>query len=250
MQLHALHNSRPTSQEGEERIHMLSHELRTPLAVISGYAQILEEELGEDQKGLVSPILEGVERLHHVISSLIDWESNSEPFESARSNCDVKEIVDSVVAKLSPLAATKSITIQVEAKESKISSYLASEALRTSVNQLLHNALKFSDSGVVTIQIGVTPQNISVRVIDNGPGLTTPVDRLFEPFVQGSTGLSRKYDGLGLGLALVKKETARLNGNVTLVNGPKTGAIAELCFPRFAMNTTETAPPQTRRLAA
>jgi len=250
MKLYQLQTPSAPSKESEERVHVLSHELRTPLAVIRGYAQVLEEELTGEQKSLVAPILENVERLQHVISSLIDWEANASEEKTVRSNCDIRELVDSVVRKNTPLAESKNISINVLSKESKISAYLAAESLRTYVNQLLDNALKFSDSGSVNIELEVSPQHICIRIIDNGPGISAATDRLFEPFVQGSSGLSRTHQGLGLGLALVKKETLRLNGKVTLTNGATSGAIAELRFPRSALNKQENASVETRRIAA
>jgi len=207
MKLYQLQTPSAPSKESEERVHVLSHELRTPLAVIRGYAQVLEEELTGEQKSLVGPILENVERLQHVISSLIDWEANVSDEKTVRSNCDIRDIVDSVVRKNTPLAESKNISINVVCHDSNISAYLAVESLRSSVNQLLDNALKFSDDGSVNIELEGSPHQVCIRIVDSGPGISTAADPLFEPFVQGSAGLSRTHQGLGLGLALVKKES-------------------------------------------
>lgn len=250
MRLHSLTNSTSGTQQNEERIHVLSHELRTPLAVISGYAQVLDEELTGEQKQLVHPILENVERLQQVISSIIDWEVEVPTGAAVRSNCCVRSIVDRAIEKQSALAEAKNIPINVHAVDGKVAAYIASSSLESSVNQLLHNALKFSDSGSIEIQIDGNPQQVCIRIKDCGPGISDTSGQLFEPFVQGSRGLNRKHDGLGLGLALVKKETARLGGSISLSNRPSGGAVAELRFPRFALNTHQEESGRSTRIAA
>jgi len=239
MKLHTIPHLQRANTPDAERIHVLSHELRTPLAVISGYAQVLKDEVQESKIDLVAPILENVARLDHVISTLLEWESTSATQPANNSNCDLCQITRNVVAKFTTLAESKGLSIKMVSKEQKIAAYSSSDIIESAIGQLLHNAIKFSDSGDIRVSIQSTSTQISISIEDEGPGINSEGPDLFEPFTQGSTGLSRKYDGLGLGLSLAQTHLARISGTIHLLNGEISGAKALISFPRFsAMSET------------
>jgi signal transduction histidine kinase len=234
MKLYSIQPLRETSNLEVDRIHVLSHELRTPLAVISGYAQILKEEVDPGLHDVISPIIENVERLNQVINSLLTWESTELGGGVTPENCEIVTLVSSVADKLRSAAAAKSIDITVTGRESRIASYAATNLIESVVKQLIDNAIKFSESGSIHIQVFATSTNVTIRIEDQGMGLTEKPEKLFEPFVQGSTGLNREHDGLGLGLALAQKAAIEVSGKVSLENGQEKGAVASFSFPRFA----------------
>ena len=94
--------------------------------------------------------------------------------------------------------------------------------------------IKFSESGDICIETRIGPDTITIEVTDEGIGLPDNTAQLFDPFIQGSAGLDRSHDGLGLGLSLAQKAAGRLSGSITLHNRSEGGTLARLTFRRFA----------------
>lgn len=232
-----LYSKAPTSQASSDRIHVLSHELRTPLAVIGGYAQVLRDEVDPALKELVTPILDNVDRLSHVIGALLSWDALDMETTPSAENCDIMAVVSEVMERLTPAANAKSLQLELSGPESRLASYVSVEQIRSVTTELIRNAIKFSENGLIGIQISATSSNVSLQVIDEGIGLTGNIQRLFEPFVQGSAGLNRQFDGLGLGLTLARKKAHEITGTVTLEKGITKGAVATFTFPRFAQTS-------------
>lgn len=247
MKLQAIKHLQKAETLEADKIHVLSHELRTPLAVISGYAQVLKEELVSEQAELVAPILENVSRLDQVISTLLEWESLTSTAPAAASNVDLCSVIERVADQYISTAAAKGIQIEIDHQESKIACYASAEVIESSLTQVIHNAIKFSSKGIVRIRTRFTSTRIEIRVEDEGTGLPINQTDLFQPFVQGSSGLSRTFEGLGLGLSLAQTHLSRISGEISLENGPVCGAIARLTFPRFASSATRSI---TKKLAA
>ncbi|MDA1029752.1 MAG: HAMP domain-containing sensor histidine kinase [Bacteroidetes bacterium] len=236
-----LYSKTPINKATSDRTHVLSHELRTPLAIIGGYAQVLRDELDPALKELVTPILENVDRLSHVIGALLSWDSIDTETTPSAENCDIMAVVGSVVERLKPTVEAKSLQLEWSGPESRLASYASVEQIRSVTTELISNAIKFSENGRIQIQISATSSSVSLEVIDEGIGVTGNIQRLFEPFVQGSVGLNRQFDGLGLGLTLARKKAREISGTVTLENGIGKGAIATFTFPRFAQSSKKIA---------
>ncbi len=234
-------------ETGNERSHVLSHELRTPLAVIGGYAQVLREEVDPKLQDLVVPILENVDRLNHVINALLTWDSADTESAPTSANCDVIALVKEVAEGLNPMALAKSIVLEVTGPESRLASYSSTERIRSVTSELIRNAIKFSENGRIQVRVSASQTTVSLQVIDEGIGLKGESKRLFDPFVQGSSGLNRRFDGLGLGLTLAQKKAKEISGLIKLENGHKKGAIATFSFPRFAQSSSN---QMRRNLAA
>lgn len=232
-----LYSKAPISQASSDRIHVLSHELRTPLAVIGGYAQVLRDEVDPTLKELVTPILENVDRLSHVIGALLSWDAIDIETTPSAENCDIMAVVSEVVGRLLPAANAKSLQLELSGPESRVASYASVEQIQSVATELIRNAIKFTENGRIEIRISATSSHVSLQVIDEGIGVTGNTQRLFEPFVQGSVGLNRQFDGLGLGLTLARKKAHEISGTVTLEKGSIKGAIATFTFPRFAQSS-------------
>ena len=247
MKLHPIKHLQKADSLNAEKLHVLSHELRTPLAVISGYAQVLREELSDEKAELVSPILENVSRLDQVISTLLEWQTVSPSTPAVASNNDMCSVVKQVVGRYSNEAAEKGIDLEIRSQKPKIASYSSPEVVESSLSQVLHNAIKYSSEGTILIQIEAVASRIEITVEDNGPGIGVDHADLFEPYVQGSIGLNRSFNGLGLGLTLARTHLLRIDGTISLQNGHGGGALATLSFPRFASATSGVSK---RRVAA
>jgi signal transduction histidine kinase len=187
----------------------VSHELRTPLAGILGYTELLLEgadgELGVDQRKDVQEVKAGGEVLLRLVNDILDEsqiEAGMMALNTGRVN--LKGVVDSVMASVGALAHQKSLYLHADIPE-------AAEALGDKgrleqiLTNLVGNAIKFTDTGGVTINCLPWAGLWRVSVADTGIGL--PDDSrevVFERFKQLETGTTRRFGGTGLGLAIAK----------------------------------------------
>ena len=187
----------------------VSHELRTPLAGILGYTELLLEgadgELGIDQRKDVQEVKAGGEVLLRLVNDILDEsqiEAGMMALNTGRVN--LKGVVDSVMAGVGALAHQKSLYMHADIPE-------AAEALGDKgrleqiLTNLVGNAIKFTDTGGVTINCLPWAGFWRVSVADTGIGL--PDDSrevVFERFKQLETGTTRRFGGTGLGLAIAK----------------------------------------------
>lgn len=241
------HNRQKTAPKGgNDRLNALSHELRTPLAIISGYAEMLEEETGTDHAHLTRPIRDAVERMSHVVDSLV-------AYEQSRQHASVRTIAPRVEGTRIPLDHLVGRTIQhVQRRHPESSVNILrqlehsismptdlADALSDSLNHVLDNAVKFATSSV---QVSATMEQdeLVLTVQDDGPGLPGKSVAVFAPFQQGSTGLNREKGGLGMGLFLAKRSLTQVSGSIQLGKADTAGHAGTKATIRVPMPTQGT----------
>ena len=146
---------------------------------------------------------------------------------------DLPELVRDLGQMLAPQAAAKGIELCVEA-DAALPRIVRGDAsrLRQVLNNLLSNALKFTEQGSVTVGLGVTPMDdgrlsLTIRVADTGAGMTAEqVDRLFKPFEQADASVARTHGGTGLGLAISLQLARMMDGDISVTSAPGEGS----CF--------------------
>lgn len=203
---------------------MLTHELRTPLNGILGMAGLLEHEpLSPPQRNYVEAITQSGERLLELISDALDYSR----LEAGRASLEIVpfrpiETAQSVVELLAPRARAKGLELVLEAGADAGLSVCSDEGrVRQILFNLLGNALKFTESGGVTLRLSAQQygQEAVVRfaVRDTGPGVP-PEKRalIFEAFEQADSSHARAFGGAGLGLAIVKRLADLLEGKVSV----------------------------------
>lgn len=210
----------------------ISHELRTPLSLILGPVQSLLAEkhgpVSESQSQLLTTIHNNAIRLLQMINDLLDL-SKSEAGKMAtdRQPTDIGSLTRAVLFDFEALAAQKQITLQpVVGKASglvMIDPYLFEHILFN----LLSNAIKFTPpGGAVTVSLELDGNDLVLSVADTGIGIgEKDLPGLFEKFRQVEGSSTRKYEGTGLGLALVKNFTGLLDGKVDVVSKPGQGSV-------------------------
>ena len=196
----------------------MSHELRTPLNSIIGFSDLLYEqvygELNERQLKSVGNISKSGKHLLNLINGILDiskveagrLELNYKQFELASNLNIIKNL-------LSPIADRKNVQIEI-AIDSNLDSICADEARFAQIMyNLVDNAIKFSyENGLVKIEARKKGNMVEIIVKDTGIGIK-PEDqsKLFKPFSQVDSFLSKQFQGTGLGLSLVK-QIVRLHG--------------------------------------
>ncbi|MDZ8136154.1 MAG: PAS domain S-box protein [Nostoc sp. DedQUE04] len=259
----------------DEFLANMSHELRTPLNSILGLSEVLQERtygnLTEQQHHTLTTIQTNGEHLLELINDILDLAK----IESGKLNLQitpvsVEQLCRSTIPFIQQQAFKKQISFTLELSPNLPDIELDERLIRQVLINLLTNAIKFTPNGgavILKVQGNAAEQTMSFSAIDTGIGIAPEnIDKLFQPFVQIDSSLSRRYAGTGLGLALVRRIIELHKGSVKVrstvgqgsefivmlpwkqVNQPnsdkpvhRTTAIAEIASPFLAVETKNTA---------
>jgi signal transduction histidine kinase/CHASE3 domain sensor protein/ActR/RegA family two-component response regulator len=217
---------------------MLAHELRNPMAAMTVSLQLLHRVPPDSDRGLRARAVidRQVQHMTRLIDDLLDVTRISRGKVSLRSEpVDLVQIVRSCEDDAHASFEARGLVLQVETPDAPVWVQGDRTRLCQVVNNLLHNAGKFTrEGGRVRLQLTVGPDGEAmIRVTDTGTGIDPQLlPRLFQPFSQGSTTLARTGGGLGLGLALVKALVDLHGGRVEAhSDGPGRGATFTVHLP-------------------
>lgn len=197
----------------------MSHELRTPLHGIIGFAQLLSDEIEDiELKNMSELIHKSANRLLETLNLVLNFSKiDSNKVELNYSEIYMEIFVGEIIDLFKPMAENKNLKLFFEIKNG-ITTYLTDERiLRKILNNLINNSIKFTTKGYVKIGIDKSDDEMIIKVSDSGIGI--PEDKfelIFEEFRQESEGLSRNFEGTGLGLTLTKRYVDLLKGEILL----------------------------------
>jgi signal transduction histidine kinase len=247
------------AQEGtrlkQEFLSTLSHELRSPLHVILGNADIIAEEL----KAVASPFVqESVERLRASGFRLLDVVEELLCFTELRAGSaavfvervDLQELFDELATSMKGVLAGRSIRFESAVDADVPALYTDRRKLRLIVNGLLGNAAKFTEQGFVRLSAECVADRVEIAVQDSGIGID-PQDmpKIFQEFQQVDGSLKRRFDGLGLGLALAQELAAALGGWVEAESQPNRGSTFRVRLPLHSTASVAHSPLRAAPLA-
>ena len=235
----------------DEFLANMSHELRTPLNSILGLSESLGEQvagpLNEKQRKYVQTITESGHHLLALINDILDLakiEAGQVTLDIAK--VDVHLLCESSLRMVKQLARKKNQEISLEIDEKFHLIWGDERRLKQMIVNLLSNAVKFTpEGGKVGLEVhGDEDENrVLITVWDNGIGIAEEdISKLFQPFVQLSTGLARETTGTGLGLALVAQMARLHGGGVSVSSLPGEGSRFTLVLPwepALALDTVE-----------
>lgn len=188
-------------------IAITSHELRTPLGLILGHATFLRELAGEQYGEQLDMIVRNATKLKTIVENLSDVDNVRNGAARVRSQqVSLTKIIDDVIATFQDEAGSRNITLNSEKSESPLQLEADGVKLSIALSNLVKNALQFTESGGhVTISAQEDAGHYKVTVTDDGIGIPLrDLPRVFERFFQVETHLTRRYGGMGLGLAVAK----------------------------------------------
>lgn len=205
----------------------MSHELRTPLNGIMGYAEFLRDNSDETNREFAGIILDSSHYLLEVVNSILDLAK----IESGKMDLELRPepllpMLDRIVRTHYPPAAEKGLEMAVTLAPDLPAELLCdSTRVAQVINNLLNNAIKFTDAGSVTVQVSLEAGMLRISVADTGCGIPEEMmPHIFERFRQVDGFLTRRHQGTGLGLALVKELVDLMGGNVAVTSEPGKGS--------------------------
>lgn len=197
----------------------MSHELRTPLVGILGFSEFLAEELNDPkQKEYVETILKSSNRLSETLNLLLELSKlESENIDFKFDKVDIVSETDEIIRQFSKIAEKKGLYIKSVYNKPSIIINIDSRAYRSIINNLINNAIKFTESGGVIVDICSLENYVLIKVKDTGIGIAKEnFQIIFDEFRQVSEGLGRNFEGTGLGLNITKKLVNKFGGEISV----------------------------------
>jgi signal transduction histidine kinase len=198
-------------------IAIASHELRTPLGLILGHATFLREMAATQYAEQLDMIIRNATKLKEIVENLSDVDNVQKGAARVRNQkVSMAKIVEDVILTFQDEARARNITLQSKLGDSPF--YLDADEVKLGIalSNLVKNAVQFTEpGGNVTVKVEEEDRYIQVSVIDDGIGITSKdLPRVFERFFQAESHLTRRYGGMGLGLAVAKAMIEIHNGRI------------------------------------
>ena len=232
----AIDKAESADRAKSEFLAKMSHELRTPLNAIIGITEMIEEDLID--QSTASSLVEPLARVHRAgdhLLNLINEILDLSKIEAGRveleiESLDLRALINDVVLTVKPLAVKNANKLEIRCPESFDRILGDSTRIRQILYNLLSNACKFTQDGVVSLDVNESVIGgirwLEFNVTDSGIGIhQDQLDRLFVDFAQAETRTAREFGGTGLGLAITKKICGLMGGNISVESEYGKGSI-------------------------
>jgi PAS domain S-box-containing protein len=216
----------------------MSHELRTPMFGILGYSEILKElEKNADKKVMIETISQSGTRLLETLNLILDLSKiEADKIEIKFVDVDIVKTINETILLFSKAAGNKNLQLNCEKSVDSLILKIDERLLREALNNLVNNAIKYTQEGSVKVLLDVENQSSGkfavIKVVDTGIGIDEKNKSLiFEEFRQVSEGFNRSFEGAGLGLSITKKFIEKMNGQIFVESELNVGSTFVLRFP-------------------
>jgi PAS domain S-box-containing protein len=231
-------DARAASEAKSRFLALASHELRTPLSIVLGYVDLL---MMDPDDGVPAPIRPELQRIHEaalqltaVVERVLRFAGRDPPrprIEPVRF--DAWEVVGRAAQPAAERAAAAGLTFELDLPGEAAPMTSDPECLSQLLEELLANAVSFTDEGSVRVSGTADAHDVQFVVEDTGRGIPPElVERVFDPFWQEEHPLTRTVEGVGLGLALVRRVAEALGASVTHEPNPGGGSRFTVRLPR------------------
>jgi PAS domain S-box-containing protein len=241
----ALEGEQTARQEAEaanriktELFARLSHEFRTPLHAVSGYLEILQQNihggLTSDQRRDVERIHQAQEHLMTLVNMILDFAKlEGGPIELSMAEIPIEETLRGAEALVEPQFAKKGVAYTHHSGNPSLTVFADRDKVQQIVLNLLANAMRFTPAGgSVDLDWRIEDESLFVRVRDTGPGIAEDkTEQIFEPFVQLREPGSVPSGGTGLGLPISRDLARAMGGNVSVQSTVGRGSAFTLVLP-------------------
>jgi adenylate cyclase len=233
--------------------------LRTPLNAILGYSEMLEEDAAEIGMSSCVKDLQRIQSAGHHLLALVNDILDISKIEAGALElhlepCEIGALTDQVIATIEPLVSRGGNRFVVERDGAAGIVLVDPIKFRQSLLNLLSNACKFTEHGTITLrmtcerEIGRTC--IAWQVRDTGIGISPEdMDRLFRPFSQVDSSVTRRHGGTGLGLAISQRLCRLMGGEIVAESTPGEGSTFTMRIPAAASDVDASVDPVLQSVA-
>lgn len=213
----ALENAKKSEQVKNLFLANMSHEIRTPLNSILGFISLIEssvaDKINEEEKSFFGLVRESSERLMRTVHEVLDIaQIEADALGLDPEVIDLCDVLESKSGEWKTHASAKNLDLTIQCDPSQLHVEADRYCIEQALGHLVDNAIKFTDKGSITILARGTEQHIHLTIEDTGIGMAPRfLKNIFQAFTQESSGYSKEYQGVGLGLALTKRYL-ELNG--------------------------------------
>ena len=217
----------------------VSHELRTPLTYIKGYSDILLKGIikdKEEERNYLLIINEETKRVTNLVNDLFDVAKiQTGKYEIHKEQMDIKALLQKIVRSLSLVAEKKNIILQCEFLEAENYKpiYILADPDKISqvIYNLVENAIKYTEQGIITVGIKENDQDIKIIINDTGIGIPEKdIPHIWEGFYRVEKSRARQTGGSGLGLYVVKQIIQLHGGNIEVASVEGKGTTFTITF--------------------
>lgn len=199
----------------------MNHELRTPLNGIIGSMQVMlqDETLTDEQRGDIERALKSGNILLEIVNNMLDFSKmEAGQFEIVEQNFDLKDVVETTIKTYEPAAKEKGLDYITEISEDTICSLKGdSTRIQQIIMNLVSNAIKYTDTGSVTVSFVVDNEKLIFAVQDTGQGMSEAAkSNLFTPYKRFNVVKNANIQGTGLGLAIVNNLINSMGGSIVV----------------------------------
>lgn len=208
----------------EAALAAFAHEVRTPLTGILAISNLLAtSDLGERERRWVDTIKAGAEHLASLATLFVDAARSKATHADRQDLFDLRALARSAGDSLAGRAAAKGLQASVEISD-KLPALVTGDSvrLRAALENLIDNAVKFTEAGAVALSVTPTrvangKAGVAFAISDSGIGLSLKeIERLFRPFSQANVSIAARFGGAGLGLSSVKQLARAMGGDITV----------------------------------
>jgi len=213
----------------------MSHELNTPMSGIIGFSELLLSEMdNKNHREMAKIIHNSGKRLNETLNSILDLSKiESQKLDLKISSIDLITMLKECKYVFSDSVNKKGLKFNISFDQEKVFIKSDQNIVHKILCSIIDNSVKYTNKGSIIVNISETDKNAIIKVTDTGIGIPQEnLNHIFEPFRQGSEGLNRKFEGMGLGLTITKKYVEILGGKLNIESEQGSGTVIEIILPK------------------